>query len=97
MKINLNCAWADSSATADKDIDVNSLNDLYKELEDFFEDACGMTAVELFGIVLEDDEDSLEFQWDNYELSRSKDLSDVWNNKVKKDIKKFFSKKFKKT
>ena len=93
MTFNIHCSWADYCASVDDTIEATSYDELFQKMEDFFGEACGMTAVGSFDIYaehrVEDGDDVLSpgtYCWDNENLKRSQDLSDVWN-KVKKDIK----------
>ena len=96
---DIRCSWADSCASMDDIIEVGSYNELFEKMEEFFSDACGITAVESFAIALPYVEGSVIdtgsdlYWWDNKNLKRSKDLSDVWN-KVKKEIKEEFGEEY---
>ena len=78
----------------DDTIEATSYEEMFQKMEDSFGEACGVTAVESFDIYAEhyvEDGDNVfppgVYRWDNENLRRSQDLSDVWN-KVEKDIKK---------
>ena len=83
--IEVGCYWANGCGSGETDMEVDSFDDFVAKLEKFFEDMCGMTAVESFDVYCNGE----EYEWDNCDLPRNKDLSSVWK-KVKKDLKIFF-------
>ena len=104
MTFAIHCSWADYCASQDGTIEANSYDELFEEMEKFFEHACGFTGVEAFEISnpyledWEDDDDDdgeepdmYEWDWDN--LKRYQNLTDVWN-RVKKEIKETFGKDY---
>ena len=93
MTFNVSCYWADNCASYDISIDVSSVDELLEQMEGIFEEACGITAVEGFYIECGDREDMYPYEWDNEDLRRNRDLSDVWN-KERKNIKEYFGKVF---
>ena len=84
--IEIGCSWADGCGHGEGTIEVDSFDDFAIELEKFFEDMCGMSGVESFGVYCDDE----EYEWDNYGLPRNRDLTDVWSS-VEKDLEIFFN------
>lgn len=84
--IEVGCYWAKGCGSGETDMEVDSFDDFVAKLEKFFDGMCGMTAVESFDVYCDDE----EYEWDDYDLPRSKDLSSVWK-KVKKDLEIFFN------
>ena len=84
--IEVGCSWADGRGSGGKKIEVDSFDDFVAELEKFFDGMCGMSGVESFGVYCDDE----EYEWDNYDLPRNRDLTDVWK-KVEKDLEIFFN------
>jgi bisphosphoglycerate-dependent phosphoglycerate mutase len=101
MTFNLFCSWADYCASKEGTIEANSYNELFEEMQKFFEEACGFTGVESFEISSpylekgeEDNEEGDElYEWDCDNLKRNQNLADVWN-KVKREIKEEFGKDY---
>ena len=101
MTFAIQCSWVDYCASMDGTLEANSYDELFEEMQKFFEEACGFTGVESFELsrpYLEDWEeddgeepDMYECDWDN--LRRNQNLADVWN-KVKKEIKEEFGKDY---
>ena len=84
--IEIGCSWADGCGHGEGTIEVDSFDAFATELEKFFEDMCGMSGVESFGVYCDDE----EYEWDNYDLPRNRDLTDVWSS-VEKDLEIFFN------
>ena len=84
--IEVGCSWASGCGNGETEMEVDSFDDFVAKLEKFFDGMCGMTAVESFGVYCDDE----EYEWDNCDLPRNKDLTDVWK-KVKKDLEIFFN------
>ena len=103
MTFDIFCSWADHCAQQSGTIEeANSYDELFEEMERFFERACGFYGVESFEIsrpYLEDwededsDDDPDSFEWDNSDLKRSQNLPDVWN-RVKREIKEEWGKDY---
>lgn len=84
--IEIGCSWADGCGHGEGIIEVDSFDAFAAELEKFFEDMCGMSGVESFGVYCGDE----EYEWDNYGLPRNRNLTDVWK-KVEKELEIFFN------
>ena len=84
--IEINCSWANGCGHGKDTIEVDSFNALIAELEKFFEEMCGMSAVDSFCVYCDDE----GYEWDNDYLPRNKNLRNVWNS-VKKDLEIFFN------
>ena len=84
--IEIGCSWANGCGHGEVTIEVDSFDDFVARLERFFDGMCGMTAVESFGVYCGDK----EYDWDNYDLPRNRDLSDVWSS-VEKELNDFFN------
>ena len=84
--IEIGCSWANGCGHGEGTIEVDSFDAFATELEKFFEDMCGMSGVESFGVYCDDE----EYEWDNYDLPRNMDLTDVWGS-VEKDLEIFFN------
>jgi hypothetical protein len=93
MTFNVSCYWADLCASAEEVVVASSIEELLEAMEDFFEEACGITAVDGFSIECVEREDLYPYEWDNENLKRNRNLSDVWN-KERKNIKEYFGKVF---
>lgn len=91
MTFGVSCYWADSCADCSCEIEANSIKELFSNLEEFFEEACGMSGVESFYIRHPSKE--YEFEWSNEWLRRNQDLEDDWN-KTKKEIQEWLGKDF---
>ena len=81
----MTCSWNNHCDLSETTAEINSLEDLLNELDEFLEDCAG---VEAFSISLDGCDDC--FSWDDEDLPRSKDIGDVWN-KVQKQIKQWFN------
>ena len=85
-KMEIGCSWAGHCACGKRTIEADSFDAFIAGLEKFFEDMCGMSGVDSFYVLCGDE----EFDWDNEDLSRNKDLSNVWKS-VKKELNDFFN------
>ena len=74
-------------------VEVSSIDELLEKMEEMFEDACGATAVEGFNISCPDKPEIDMYFWDNMDLKRNRDLSDVWD-KERRNIKEYFEQYF---
>lgn len=98
LTFEIHCSWADCCASQDGTVEADSYDELFEEMEEFFGEACGFTAVETFRIsspyAEEGGEGELrEYEWDWDNLKRNKTLADVWD-KVKREIKEEFGKEY---
>ena len=97
MRFRVYCYWADWCASECANIKASTPDELLNGIEETFRKACGAIGrVERFTIVcLDNDEmdDDYEYDWDNDNLKRSEDLTDVWGE-VRLGIKDFFKETF---
>ena len=93
MTFDVSCYWADNCASYNISIEVSSVDELLEKVEEMFEDACGISGVEGFYNEWLDREEFAPYEWDNMDLKRNRNLSDVWH-KERKNIKEYFGEVF---